>query len=259
MNLGLEKQVVFIAGSSRGIGRAIGEALLAEGATVVLTGRNEVSLNAVKAELESAGNDGRIMAIAGDFCDPAVIAAAFERTIGTFGKIDHLIANLGSGSGKPGWDYSHDEWARFFELNFFASTRLTQAVLPYLLLNRDGGSIIYIASIVAVEATAAPLPYSAAKAALVNYSMNLARQMGPHKIRVNSIAPGNIWFPNGSWDKHLSNNAVAVKTMLDSEVPLQRFGSPQEIAAFVAYLCSAQAAFCTGACYVIDGGQTRSR
>jgi 3-oxoacyl-[acyl-carrier protein] reductase len=259
MNLGLEKQVVFVAGSSRGIGRAIGEAVLAEGANVVITGRNESSLKATLAELEAAGHRDRLLAIAGDFSDSSVITSSYERTLRKFGRIDHLVANLGTGSGRPGWDQSEDEWARLFEINFFASTRLTQAVLPHLLSNASGGSIVYIASIAAIEASAAPLPYSAAKAALVNYSKNLARQLGPRNVRVNTIAPGNVWFQGGSWDKRLSSHPDDVQAMLNSEVPQHRFGKPQEIASLAAYLCSSQAAFSTGACYVMDGGQTRSR
>jgi 3-oxoacyl-[acyl-carrier protein] reductase len=259
MNLGLEKQVVFVAGSSRGIGRAIGEAVLVEGASVVLTGRDESSLKAALAELEAAGYRDRLFAITGDLCDYSVAKSAFERTLRRFGRIDHLVANLGAGSGRPGWDLSEDEWARLFEVNFFASTRLTQAVLPYLLSNAGGGSIVYIASITGIEATPAPLPYSAAKAALINYSKNLARQLGPQNVRVNTIAPGNIWFPGGSWDKRLSDRPDDVRGMLESDVPLRRFGTPHEIASLAAYLCSSQAGFSTGACYVMDGGQTRSR
>jgi len=258
MNLHLDNQVVFVAGSSRGIGKAIAAALLAEGACVVLTGRDEVSLRSAEAELATPTQRDRVLAIPGDFSDPSTIARAYYRTFAHFGRIDHLIANLGSGSGKPGWDQRPEEWQRLFELNFFASTRLTEAILPYLLANSSGGSILFISSIVGVEATPAPLPYSAAKAALVNYSKNLARQLGPKNIRVNTIAPGNIFFPGGSWERHLANRRDAIEAMLHTEVPQQRFGTPEEIASLATYLCSTEAAFATGACYVMDGGQTRS-
>lgn len=258
MDLHLTNQVAFVAGSSRGIGRAIAQALLDEGANIVLTGRDEASLKLTQAELTTPATQDRVLAIRGDFSDAATIARAFERTTSHFGRLDHLIANLGTGSGKPGWDQADDEWTRLFELNFFASTRLTQAALPHLLANPNGGSILYISSIVAIEATPAPLPYSAAKAALNNYSKNLARQLGPQKVRVNTIAPGNIFFPGGSWERHLTNRKEAVESMLQTEVPLQRFGTPEEIASLAAYLCGPQAAFATGGCYVMDGGQTRT-
>ena len=258
MDLRLDNQVAFVAGSSRGIGKAIAAALLAEGACVVLTGRDEASLQSAEEELATADRRQRVLAVAGDFADTATIARAYEATIAKFGRIDALVANLGTGSGKPGWEQSAEEWERLFEMNFFASTRLTQAVLPYLLANANGGSILYMSSIVAIEATAAPLPYSAAKAALVNYSKNLARMLGPKKVRVNTSAPGNIFFAGGSWERHLNTRREAVEAMLQTEVPEQRFGTPEEIASLAAYLCSPQAAFATGGCYVMDGGQTRS-
>ena len=258
MDLRLKDQVVFVAGSSRGIGRAIAAALLDEGARVVLTGRDAASLDATRAQLEESAGVERVIAIAGDFADAAVIAAAFEQTIKRFGRIDHLIANLGTGRGEPGWDQADEEWTRLFEENFFASTRLTQGVLPYLLGNAEGGSVLYISSIVAVEATRAPLPYSAAKAALNNYAKNLARQLGPQNVRVNTIAPGNIFFEGGSWERRLDSGREAVEQMLQAEVPQQRFGTPEEIASLACYLCSPLAGFATGSCYVMDGGQTRS-
>jgi 3-oxoacyl-[acyl-carrier protein] reductase len=268
MDLELTNQVAFVAGSSRGIGRAIAAALLAEGARIVLTGRDEGSLRATQAELTTADTQHRILAVRGDFTHAETIARAFERTLQHFGRLDHLIANLGTGSGKPGWDQPEDEWSRLFELNFFASTRLTQAALPHLLKNEPEphtqqgtgirGSILYISSIVAVEATPAPLPYSAAKAALNNYAKNLARQLGPQGVRVNTICPGNIFFPGGSWERHLANRREAVESMLKTEVPQQRFGTPEEIASLAVYLCSPKAAFATGGCYIADGGQTRS-
>ena len=264
MDLQLDGSVAFVAGSSRGIGRAIAAALLEEGAGVVLTGRDEASLKATQAEFTTPANQHRILAVRGDFTNTDTIARALDRTLAHFGRIDHLIANLGTGSGTPGWDLSPEEWTRLFELNFFASVRLTQAVLPHLLGNETegdtaaAGSILYISSIVAVEATPAPLPYSAAKAALVNYSKNLARQLGPRKVRVNTIAPGNIFFPGGSWERHLQNRKEAVESMLKTDVPQQRFGTPDEVASLAVYLCSPQAAFATGGCYVMDGGQTRT-
>jgi 3-oxoacyl-[acyl-carrier protein] reductase len=255
MDLGLAGSVVFVAGSSRGIGRAIAAALLEEGARVVLTGRDGASLEAARVALDVPG---RVLAIAGDFGDAGVIAAAFEQTVERFGRIDHLIANLGTGRGKPGWEQDEAEWVRLFEANFFASVRLTRGVLPYLLGNAAGGSVLFISSIVAVEATAAPLPYSAAKAALNNYAKNLARQLGAQKVRVNTIAPGNILFAGGSWERRLEDRPEAVEAMLKTEVPLQRFGTVEEIASLACYLCSEKAGFATGACYVMDGGQTRS-
>lgn len=258
MNLYLTDKVVFIAGSSRGIGRAIAEALLTEGARIVITGRDRTSLDEAFSAFRSKFTHDRILAIQGDFSDDETIARGYRATLDRYGRIDHLVANLGTGSGNPGWNQSKEEWERLFNVNFFAATRLTQHAIPHLLANEARGSILYISSIVAIEATPAPQPYSAAKAALNNYAKNLARQLGPQGIRVNAIAPGNIIFYGGSWERHLNARREAVETMLRTEVPMQRFGTPEEIASFAVFLCSPQASFATGSCFVIDGGQTRS-
>ena len=258
MNLNLDNKVAVVAGSSRGIGRAIAESLLQHGALVVLTGRNDESLQKTCDDLRAIRASAPPLAICGDFSDPAVIHMGLQRAVAHFGRIDHVIANLGTGSGQAGLTPDDADWQRLFQLNFFGSVRLAQASLSHLLTNEDGGSILFISSIVALEASSAPLAYSAAKAALQNYSKNLARKLGDKNIRVNTIAPGNILFPGGSWERKVEANGAAVNAMLRNEVPLQRFGTPADVASLAVYLCSEQAAFCTGGSYVVDGGQTRT-
>lgn len=257
MDLKLQNQVIFVAGASRGIGRAIAAELLAEGACVVLTGRDEASLNRTQSELEASHDRDRILSVAGDLLNRSQMDEAFTRALGRFGTINHLVANIGTGRGERGWEQSDAEWQRLFDINFFGSTRLTQAALPYLLANPDGGSVLYIASIVGVEATPAPLPYSAAKAALLNYSKNLSLELAPQGVRINSIAPGNILFEGGSWHKRSIDDPEQVQRMIETNVPQRRFGAPEDVAVLAAFLCSSVSGFATGSCYVVDGGQTR--
>ena len=117
---------------------------------------------------------------------------------------------------------------------------------------------INTASVAAYEGQIGQIAYSASKGGVVGLTLPAARDLASQKIRVNTIAPGNIYFPGGSWERHLANRKEAVEQMLKTEVPLQRFGTPEEIASLAAYLCSPQAAFATGSCYIMDGGQTRT-
>ena len=256
MDLALKDRVALVAGSSRGIGKAIAEALLREGCRVCITGRALSSVQDTANQLRSAYPDCSLMEAVGDFTSSPVIAEALAAIEGAWGGLDIVVANIGSGSGKQGCLQDESEWERLFDLNLFASVRLTQAAIPRM--QARGGSILFISSIVAVEATPAPLPYSAAKAALINYAKNLSRQLAGYKIRVNCIAPGNILFPGGSWDLYLQNRRESVEDYIGREVPLKRFGTPEEIANFAAFLVSPLSNFATGSCFIIDGGQTRT-
>jgi len=255
MDLGLQNKVALIAGSSRGIGKAIAAQLLAEGALVCVTGKNEIALDACLKELEAKYPAENVLAVSGDLTEIHAIQSVLAAIRDKWGRLDVLVANLGSGSGKPGWDQSEEEWDRIFRVNFWGSVRLARAAIPGLI--EQGGAIVFLASIVGLEMTLAPIPYSAAKAALINYSKNLARTLATDGVRVNSVAPGNILFSGGSWERHLNERREQVEQYIAKEVPLQRFGTPDEIASLVIFLCSAAAGFSTGACYVMDGGQTR--
>jgi len=254
MDLQLTDQVAFVAGSSRGIGKAIAATLLGEGCRVCITGRNSLAIDEAIQDLRAKFGE-KVIGIPGDLTDRSVIDASLDSVHRNWGGVDILIANVGSGKGKPGWQQDSAEWERLFNLNFFGSVRLAQAVIPFM--QHRGGSILFIASIVAVEATPAPLPYSAAKAALVNYSKNLSRTLAADGIRVNCLAPGNVLFDGGSWDYHLKERREEVERYISTEVPQKRFGTPEEIAKLAAYLVSPNSGFATGGCYIMDGGQTR--
>jgi 3-oxoacyl-[acyl-carrier protein] reductase len=254
MDLQLKNRVAFVAGSSRGIGRAIVIALLREQCRVCITGRDHNALAKTGVELREEFGD-RVVEFSGDLTDPIVADQALAFAHRQWGDLDILIANLGTGRGKIGWRQDESDWEHLFRANFFGSVRLAQCAIPYL--ENRGGSILFVSSITAIEATSAPLPYSAAKAALVNYSKNLSRLVCDLGIRVNCIAPGNVLFPGSSWETHLQNRRSEVEHYISSEVPQKRFGSPDEIASFAAYLVSPISGFATGGCYVMDGGQTR--
>ena len=256
MDLSLKNRVALVTGSSRGIGKAIAAALLREGGRVCVTGRSEETLSKTLAEFKSEFGDS-VMSFAGDLTGAATVARAVGFVQERWKRLDIAVANLGSGRGKTGWQLESEEWERLFAVNLWGSVRLAEAAIPLLAENKNG-VLLFIASITGVEATPAPLPYSAAKAALINYSKNLAAQVAKMGIRVNCIAPGNVLFPGGSWEQHMAKDKNKVMEMISSSVPLARFGTPEEIAALAAFLCSDAAAFITGACIKADGGQTKS-
>ncbi len=256
MDFGLAGKVAFVSGSSRGIGRAIAHAFLSEGACVVVTGRNAESLTQTLADFEREFGPEKVLGFQGDLSDPEPISCSLARTVERWGRVDCLLANIGSGDAKPGWQLGESDWDNAFEVNMASSVRLVQAALPAM-VNEGCGSITFISSIVGLESVNAPLAYSAAKAALVNYSKNLARQLGPEGVRVNCVAPGNILFPGSSWEKKLADRRRFFEDFVKREVPLQRFGTPEEVAGLVVFLSSDRASFITGACIVADGGQTR--
>jgi 3-oxoacyl-[acyl-carrier protein] reductase len=256
MDLGLDGQVVFVAGSSRGIGKGIAAVFLDEGARVVLTGRDPASVASAQAEL-SADRAERVMTFIGDLAEPAAVEEAHRQVLANWGAVDTLICNVGSGTAQNGWQLTAAEWDRVFRINLWTSIALTEVFLPAMVEARRG-NIVFISSIAGIESLGAPLSYGAAKAALEHYSKDLARRVGKHGIRVNTVAPGNILFPGGTWQKKLDRDPAGVMSMITAEVPLARFGTPGEIGSAAAFLASSRAAFITGACLVADGGQTRA-
>lgn len=257
MDLGLKDKVAFIAGSSRGIGRAIAEGFAQEGSKVIVTGRDKGALDTTLKEFKERYGSQNILGFSGDIGESKLLVNFLNQTISTFGKIDVVVGNIGSGRGKLGYDLTDSEWEGFFKVNLMTNIRVAREAIPHLRKN-GCGSIIFTASIAGLETLGAPIAYEAAKAALIASCKSMSRELAPYNIRVNCVAPGNIMFRGSTWDLKLRENEKSTIDYLNTHVPLKRFGSPEEIANTVVFLASERASFITGACIVVDGGQTRS-
>lgn len=255
MNLGLADKRVLISGGSRGIGLAIAEAFLQEGARVVLLARTPKSLQEAGDRLSAEHGKGRVLSFSMDSADASDWLHALKQIKLDWGGLDIVVANVGNGRSVPDALPQAKQFARVWRANFTTSEVTARATLP--LLVDSGGCLLFVSSIVGLEAIEAPTDYSVAKTAVVALSKQLARKLAP-KVRVNCLAPGNVYFPGGTWEAKIQADPKRVKAMIDATVPMKRFGTPQEMADAAVFLCSGRACFITGACLVVDGGQTVS-
>lgn len=257
MDLLLKEKVVFVTGSSHGLGRAIAKGFLEEEAKVVVTGLTEERTKKTVNEFNLDFDADRILSFVGDLTKRENIKKCVDNVISRFRRIDILIANLGSGKGSTDWNVSEEDWSKMMDLNLNGARRITNEVVPYM-INNKCGSVVYISSIAGLEVIGAPIHYSVAKTALIAFSKNLSWKLAKDNIRVNTVCPGNIYFKNGTWDYKMKEKKEKVIEMLENKVPLKRFSSPEEIADIVLFLASERASFITGACIIADGGQTIS-
>jgi 3-oxoacyl-[acyl-carrier protein] reductase len=256
MDLGLRGKVVLIAGSSGGIGKAAASLFLEEGAAVIITGRDGERLGATVSELRNKFGNEVVMSHQGDLTIQREIVSCLAHVKERFGKLDVLVANIGCG--KPFNSVSiEQEWRDMFTINLFGSVQLASVTASMMIQEQNGGSIVFISSIAGIEASGAPESYCAAKCALLSASKNLAQKVAAHHIRVNSVAPGNIIFEGGRWEELRRDHPHTIDEHIKKNVALQRFGTPEEIANVIVFISSMRSSFVTGACFVVDGGQTR--
>jgi 3-oxoacyl-[acyl-carrier protein] reductase len=238
----LDGKIALVTGASSGIGIGIAEALHAQGAHVVLTGRREAELNAVAAQLGE-----RASVMPADLNDPAAPAALVEGIEAAHGKLDILVNNAGFTRDMLALRMGDEDWNAVLEVDLNAPFRLARAALRGMMKRRTG-RIVSIASIVGVTGNAGQANYAAAKAGLIGMSKALAQEVAPRGVTINVVAPGFIATP--MTDKLNEEQ----KSGLLSRIPMKRMGSAQDVASAVAYLASDEAAWVTGTTIHVNGG-----
>lgn len=254
MDLGLGGKVAMITGASRGLGREIARALGAEGASLSLCARGTERLAEAAGELRALGYE--TLALSADVTSAADMERWLARTRERFGGVDILVNNAGGSRAGELGELSDQAWREAFELNFFSAVRLSRLAAAAMRA-RGGGAIINISSIWGRESGGA-LSYNPSKAALISFTKMLAREMAPRGIRVNSIAPGSILFPGGSWERRFREDPAFERDFIGRELPAGRLGRPEEVAYAVVMVASPQASWINGACLAVDGAQGRS-
>jgi 3-oxoacyl-[acyl-carrier protein] reductase len=248
MDLGLKGKKVVITGGSRGIGRAIANFMIAEGADVAICARNEEEVNAAVAEL---GASGKATGAAVDVADKAALQGWIASAAEEMGGIDILVPNVSAGGGQM----DESGWRANLEVDILGTTNAIEAAMPSLQAS-GAASITIIGTTAAVEDFLGPQTYNAMKAALIVHSQGLAQALASSGVRVNCVSPGPIMIEGGAWD-FIKNNMADIYNGALANQPSGRMGSADEVANAVGFLASPAASWVTGVNLVVDGGFTK--
>lgn len=245
-------KVALITGAGSGIGAATAQRMAAEGASIALVGIPASGIEAVASELRAAGH--RALAIAADVADGEQIAAAVTKTVSEFGRLDLLVASAGIQMHQE--DLNLHElpeavWDRTHDVNYRGVYLTCKHALAQMVRQGEGGAIVIVSSVTAMNGRSANPAYLSGKHGLIGLNRYIAVHYAKHGIRCNAVCPGALErTPNH--DRH--PNPQAREATLTERIPLGRLGRPEEIAPMIAFLLSEEAAYATGAYFLVDGG-----
>ena len=240
-----ENRVALVTGASRGIGAAIAKRLASEGATVIAAARTADALEAVVSEIRAAG--GNATATPLDLADPASIEAAAKAAVAAHGEVHVLVNNAGVTEDNLILRMSRDAWDKVLATNLTGVFLLTQAIVKSMVRKRYG-RIVNVTSVVGLMGNAGQVNYAASKAGLIGLTKSVARELASRNVTCNAIAPG---FVATAMTDKMTDEA---KAKLTAGIPLERLGTPEDVAAAVAYLASEEASYITGTVLNVSGG-----
>lgn len=258
MNLGINGKYALVTGGSHGIGHAIALALAQEGCNVAICSRNKDRVRDSVKEIKKKRIE--VIGITADVLIPEDIDRVMETIIDAWGKIHILVNNVGGG-GRWGSEIveetSEDVWLEVYSKNALAAVRFTMKAIPFM-RKQKWGRVVTITSSYGREGGGRPW-FNMAKTAQTTLMKNLAlnHSLVRDGITFNSIAPGSIMIPDTGWEAEQRNNPDGFNRMLDTQFPLKRLGTPEEVANVVVFVCSEQASLMNGASIAVDGGESR--
>lgn len=253
MELNLDNKKVLITGASRGIGLSIAEGFLKEKAKTCIVSRGSDNLYKNEKKLQDMYGSENLFATNCDCTNLNSLNMLKHKIEEKWGHLDIVIVNVGDGRSSSEPLPNNEIWGKIWDKNFESALNTSRVFLP--MLEASNGCLLFISSIAGVESIGAPTDYSTAKAAIIALSKNLSKKLAPN-VRVNVIAPGNVYFKGGSWDEKIQKDKNKIQKIVKSSVPMNRFATTVEIADSAVFLCSDRASFITGSVLVIDGGQT---
>lgn len=248
----LENKVAVVTGAATGIGQAIAVGMAREGAAVAVdyVGSPETA-NATVQQIESAG--GRALAVAADVSEPEQVASLIQQAVQKFGKLDIVVNNAGIEYKHPFPEFPLDQWNKIIAVNLTGPFLCAQAAAKQMISQGGGGRIINISSIHQDLPMPTNAPYCASKGGLRMLMRTIAVELAPHQITVNNIGPGAIFTPI---DADIEANPEMERALM-AEIPIGRWGKPEEVAHLAVFLASDDAGYITGSTYYIDGGMLR--
>ena len=261
MNLGLEKKVAIVCAASKGLGYAAALELAREGASLVICSRDKANIDRA-AEAIRAETDAEVLPLAADVSKAVDTERVIQETLNNYGRIDILVNNAGGPPPGPFESHSDDAWQKAFELNLMSTVRMSRAAAESMKSNH-WGRIVNITSVAVKQPVEGLILSNAVRAGVIGMAKTLSGELAAAGITVNNVCPGFIDTDRSrsliaTRAKNAGKSEAQVESELNASIPMGRMGRPEELAAYITFLCSERAGYITGTTVQVDGGLCKS-